>query len=438
MSQLMGNIRRNSTAAGGASAEIYNLDFPRLLEQHKGAIARALPNHLSVERIMRVALTAFRKNDSLAKCQPISVLAAVVQASQLGLELHQNGEAFLVPYEDECQLIPGYKGLMKLVRNSGLVRDIFAHEVRINDFFDYDLGAARRLVHKPMAGEGNFPAPDSSRGKVVGYYAVALLCDGTPTFVMKHQLDVDAIRDATRGYLSAKRRGRATPWDTHPVAMGKKTLIRLLCNSQLPMSAELQVALQLDKADLMGVKQGIKLEQAADGSYEPPSFDNLPPVDGEDGDAGARPPAQSRPAPQQSNWRGTQRTEPEREPTARAPQPPAQPPQRTAAPAKPAAAPRAPAPQPAQAPAPATSATQRPPQGAVPPQQQDRPKSRVEQELEADLAKMRNCREMIDLDEIVIRLESRYSGAALEMINRTYDDLRLQLNPKRRDLFEAG
>ena len=180
MSQLMGNIRRTTSAAGGASAEIYNLDFPRLLEKHKGAIERALPNHLSVDRIMRVALTAYRKNDSLAKCQPISVVAAVVQASQLGLELHQNGEAFLVPYEDECQLIPGYKGLMKLVRNSGLVRDIFAHEVRINDFFDYDLGAARRLVHKPMAGEGNFPAPDSSRGKVVGYYAVALLHDERP------------------------------------------------------------------------------------------------------------------------------------------------------------------------------------------------------------------------------------------------------------------
>lgn len=431
MSQLMGNIRRTTSAAGGASAEIYNLDFPRLLEKHKGAIERALPNHLSVDRIMRVALTAYRKNDSLAKCQPISVVAAVVQASQLGLELHQNGEAFLVPYEDECQLIPGYKGLMKLVRNSGLVRDIFAHEVRINDFFDYDLGAARRLVHKPMAGEGNFPAPDSSRGKVVGYYAVALLHDGTPTFVMKHQLDVDAIRDATRGYAAAKRRGNTTPWDTHPVAMGKKTLIRLLCNSQLPMSAELQIALQLDKADLMGVKQGIQLEQAADGSYEPPAFDNLPPVEVGDGSDGARQPAQSRPAS-----RGSQGPRPEREATERAPQPPAERPQRTASPVRPAAAPRTPAPQPA--PASTRSGTARPPQSEAQPQHQDRPKSRAEQELDKELASMRSCREMVDLDEIVIRLEARYSGAPLELINRTYDEMRTQLNPTRRDLFTTA
>jgi len=51
---------------------------------------------------------------------------------------------------------------------------------------------------------------------------------------------------------------------------------------------------------------------------------------------------------------------------------------------------------------------------------------------------MRSCREMVDLDEIVIRLEARYSGAPLELINRTYDEMRTQLNPTRRDLFTTA
>jgi len=434
MGQLLNNIRRHSQSEGAEGAAIY--DFPTLLEKHKDAIERALPRHLPVERIMRVALTAFRKNESLAKCQPISVVAAVVQASQLGLELHQNGEAFLVPFEGECQLVPGYKGLMKLARNSGLVRDLFAHEVRINDYFDYDLGAARRLVHKPLAGEGNFPAPEASRGKVVGYYAVALLGDGTPTFVMKHQLDVDAIRDGTRGYQSAVRKGRMTPWDTHPVAMGKKTLIRLLCNSQLPLSADMQLALQLDKADMMGVKQGIKLEQAADGHYEPPTFEDLPPLEEDDhrGAPHAPPPRGS--APQQNGSRSESRGESDRPSPPGASHPPVS---RPSGYSRPAAVPPSPRPAPQRAPsqAPVKPAAQNPSQDAATQQNQDRARARADTQLDADLAAIRRCTNMAELDELAMRLEASYSGAPFERITRAYDEMRKQLNSEIGDLFRG-
>lgn len=415
MSQLMSHIRRG---AGEAGAVVRSMDFPGLLENHRGEIERALPKHLPVDRIMRIALTAFRKVPKLAECDPVSVLAAVIQASQLGLEVHQNGEAFLVPFDSECQLIPGYKGLMKLARNSGLVRDIFAHEVRVKDHFDYDLGADRRLVHKPLAGEGNFPAPDALRGHVVGYYAVALLSDGTPTFVMKHILDVQAIRDESRGYQSAVQRKRSTPWDTHPVAMGKKTLIRLLCNSQLPMSAELQIALALDTADLMGVKQGISLKQAADGFYEPPPFD--PPVE--------EPKAHFSAPPQRSyGASATARPAPRQEPSARA------------AYATPSPQPRRQAPgqgerNVADAPAPAPAPTQAPakPQAAAPrPQREQQPAS----ELDKAIGEMRRCTKMADLDEVMIWSEARFDGADLERINQVYRDVKVKLAPQGKDLL---
>ena len=100
MSQLMSQIRRG---AGEAGAVVRSMDFPSLLENHRGEIERALPKHLPVDRIMRIALTAFRKVPTLAECDPVSVLAAVIQASQLGLEVQQNGEAFLVPF-DKCRI----------------------------------------------------------------------------------------------------------------------------------------------------------------------------------------------------------------------------------------------------------------------------------------------------------------------------------------------
>ena len=92
MSQTMSNIRRNS---GSLNEQFNAIPFPTLLEQNREAVMNALPKHMSVDRIMRIALTAFRRNDALQKCNPLSVLSAVVQASQLGLEIGQNGAFWL-------------------------------------------------------------------------------------------------------------------------------------------------------------------------------------------------------------------------------------------------------------------------------------------------------------------------------------------------------
>jgi recombination protein RecT len=36
------------------------------------------------------------------------------------------GQCYLIPYKSECQLIPGYQGLLDLVRRSGKVKRIEA------------------------------------------------------------------------------------------------------------------------------------------------------------------------------------------------------------------------------------------------------------------------------------------------------------------------
>ncbi|WP_300334092.1 recombinase RecT, partial [Accumulibacter sp.] len=236
MSQTLRNLQksRQGTPANAVS-------FPAMLEQFKGEIARALPRHLSPERIVRVALTAFRLNPRLADVDPRSVFAAVIQSSQLGLEVGLMGEAHLVPFGSQCQLIPGYQGLMKLARNSGLVQDIYGHEVRINDRFDIVLGLHRSLMHEPLKQNG-FPAGDEERGAVVGFYAVAVLKDGSRTFHALSREQVEQVRDHSRGYQMARKLRKESPWDTHFVSMGLKTVIRRLCNL-LPKSPELAMAL---------------------------------------------------------------------------------------------------------------------------------------------------------------------------------------------------
>ncbi len=113
--QALRNIRNTNSNAG---KETQQSNFPAMLEQYKGEIARALPKHINPDRMARIALTAFRMTPKLAECDPRSVFAAVIQSSQLGLEIGLMGEAHLVPFGGQCQLIPGYTGLMKLARTA--------------------------------------------------------------------------------------------------------------------------------------------------------------------------------------------------------------------------------------------------------------------------------------------------------------------------------
>ena len=262
MSQTLRNIQKSRQ---GVQSNV--VPFPAMLEQFKGEIARALPKHLSPDRMVRIALTAFRMNPKLAQTDPRSVFAAVIQSSQLGLEVGLMGEAHLVPFGNQCQLIPGYQGLMKLARNSGIVQDIYGHEVRINDKFDIVLGLNRTLMHEPLKKNG-FPASDEERGVIVGFYAVAVFKDGTRTFHALSKEQIEQVRDNSRGYQMAKKYGKESPWDTHFVPMGLKTVIRRLCNL-LPKSPELAMALALDEVTERGENQNIGITEAIEGSWAP-------------------------------------------------------------------------------------------------------------------------------------------------------------------------
>ncbi len=266
--QALKNINRNQAENGEESPR----NFPAMLEKFKGEIARALPKHINPDRMARIALTAFRMTPKLGECDPRSVFAAVIQSSQMGLEVGLMGEAHLVPFGDQCQLIPGYTGLMKLARQSGLVQDIYAHEVRVNDKFTLKLGMERSLEHEPLTGPGGFPASDEERGEVVGFYAVAVFKDGSRTFVAMSRKEVEKIRDNSKGYQAAKRYKKESVWDSDFTAMGLKTAIRRLCKF-LPKSPELATALALDAASEQGKAQNLNLNDVIEGNYAPAVID---------------------------------------------------------------------------------------------------------------------------------------------------------------------
>ena len=256
---------------------ISQMSFPQMLDKFKGEIARALPKHLSGDRMCRIALTEFRKNPKLKQCEPKSVFAAIIQSSQLGLEVGLMGEAYLVPFKTECQLIPGFTGLMKLARNTGKIDDIYAHSVREKDEFSIQFGLDRTLKHSPLM-SGSFPADDNARGPIVGYYAVAVFSDGKKTFQAMSQADVEKIRDKSPGYKMSKQYNKQSLWDTYPEEMGIKTVIRRLCK-YLPKSPELAAALALDEVSQVVGMQNITVQDAIDGTWSPDYTPNEDAID---------------------------------------------------------------------------------------------------------------------------------------------------------------
>src|ERR1044071_3746806 len=88
-----------------------------LLNKSKDQIAAALPRHITPERMIRVAMTAIQRTPDLLECSPLSVIGAVMTASQLGLEPDGIlGRAYLIPRwnkntrQKEANFMAGYLG----------------------------------------------------------------------------------------------------------------------------------------------------------------------------------------------------------------------------------------------------------------------------------------------------------------------------------------
>lgn len=229
-------------------------DFPAMLQQFKSEIARALPKHLNPDRMARIALTEFRKNPKLGQCDPRSVFAAVIMASQTGLEPGLMGQAYLIPYGSECQFIPGYQGLIELVRRGGQVKRIEAHVVHEKDRFVYRTGLTTTLEHEPFV-EG-----DPGAAKLV--YSVAEFADGGYHVEVMTKAQVEAIRRRSRAASNG-------PWVTDTEEMWRKTAIRRICKF-LPKSAELAMALAADSAAAMGTPQKADPLDVIEGTWAPP------------------------------------------------------------------------------------------------------------------------------------------------------------------------
>lgn len=248
------------------------------LNAKRAEIAKMLPQKMNAERLLKVAQIAATTTPGLAECDVPSLVGAIGQCAQMGLEPNTVlGHAYLVPFNTKrkdsngserwvksVQVIIGYKGLIDLARRSGQIVSIAAHEVCEKDQFELVYGLDEKLNHTPAMGE---------RGEIIGFYAVAKLKDGGYCFEFMSRRQVEEIRDNGQSawkdeWKNGKKTGGKTkansPWWDHFPEMGRKTVIRRLAK-YLPLSVEFQTASALDGMAEAGRDQ--HLDSVIDGEF---------------------------------------------------------------------------------------------------------------------------------------------------------------------------
>ena len=261
-------------AATGATPKAQQADAPQqnkgggktiedYLKQMAPAMAEALPEHLSVERLTRLTMTVIRTTPGLKEANPASLLGAVMQAAQLGLEPGLLGHCYLLPFKNnkekttDVQFIIGYKGMIDLARRSGHIESISSHAVYENDEFEYELGLHPKLRHVPdMTG---------NRGEFIGAYAIAKFKDGGYQMEFMAKPDIEQRRTSSPG-----GRSKYSPWNNWYEEMAKKTVLRHMWK-YLPISVEVQQATAYDE----GVGRDIKDITPGEEEFflEAPEFD---------------------------------------------------------------------------------------------------------------------------------------------------------------------
>jgi len=214
-----------------------------MILRNRAAFAEVIPNHVSVDRLLRVTSAAIMRSPDLMECTSESLMQSVMEAAQLGLEpTGRWGGAHLVAFnvkvkergkpdrwEKRATVIYDYRGLAQVARRSGEIATLAAEVVRENDRFDYSLGFSPDLRHVPALDD---------RGKPICAWAAATLKDGSRYLKIMSVADVESIRQRSK----AKDFG---PWVTDWEAMASKTVLKKLLNL-LPFSVELADALAAD------------------------------------------------------------------------------------------------------------------------------------------------------------------------------------------------
>lgn len=269
----MAQQQQQGRAADRAALERSNLNTLRgMFERVNKQLEAALPKFITPDRMIRIATTTVQRVPRLLQCDPVTVVGAVMQSAQLGLEPDNiTGAAYLVPFWNEkarrleCTLIPGYRGLMMLARRSREISAFDARCVHEGDLFEFEYGSRQYLRHKPALvvspRKGDKAAEVETEPETIAAYMIAFYGKGNTVgefplsqFSVMLRPELDKAKQFTKSRTPSGE--IVGPWIEHPDAMFTKTAIRRGAKL-LPFSVDLLTAVSLDERAADGRSQNL-------------------------------------------------------------------------------------------------------------------------------------------------------------------------------------
>ena len=262
MEEVKKELAKKAEQTKGSTKLTKSMSIADLIKAMEPEIQRALPSVITPERFTRMALSALNNTPKLQECTPMSFLAALMNAAQLGLEPNTPlGQAYLIPFQNkgvlECQFQLGYRGMIDLAYRNGHMQSIEAQAVYENDIFSYELGLNPQLIHKPTLAE---------KGELKAFYAIFRLDNGGFRFEVMSKEYIDFYA----GKYSKAFTSEFSPWKSNYEGMAKKTVIKQLLK-YAPLKTEFQRALSTDetiKTELSVDMGEVMSEEIVDVSYE--------------------------------------------------------------------------------------------------------------------------------------------------------------------------
>jgi recombination protein RecT len=205
-----------------------------MLTRATDTIKHLVPAHINAERVTRVAYLAVYRDEKLRNCDSVSIVNGVVGAASLGLEIGgPSGEAYLLPFGNTATLVIGYRGLVKLARQSEQVLALEARVVYKGEKLEVAYGDRPHIDHVP-----DLDAEDPKDSDIVGAYAIAwILGSPHPTFVYLNRAQIEKRRKVSKQTTG--------PWTQWYPEQCRKTVIRQIVKL-IPSSRDLERAIEID------------------------------------------------------------------------------------------------------------------------------------------------------------------------------------------------
>lgn len=225
------------------------------LEQRAAEFKKALPSHITPEKLQRTIITAAQNNPDLLLADRQSLITSAMKAAQDGL-LPDGREAALVIFNTRekdaqgnwyskklAQYMPMVYGLRKKIVQSGEIVSlqtglVYRAEMEAGAFL-YEVGLEPPIRHRPML---DLPEDELTDDKIVAAYSMAKMKDGTVSVEVMRRGEIDKVRMMSQTGSTKDRFGKDRtpkgPWVDWFGEMARKTVMRRHSKT-LPMSGDI-------------------------------------------------------------------------------------------------------------------------------------------------------------------------------------------------------